>query len=313
MSALHTPSFDLNLLPVLEALLRLQSVTRAGEITGRTQSATSHALARLRETFGDELLVRSGRGFLRTPRAEALLPEVTAALASAHALLRPATAFAPATSTRRFVIACPDLLAAIVPSLVATLAREAPRVRLAFEPLGSGVGERLASGGLDVALGAREDGPSLVKRPLGEVTFGVVARRAHPAIPRGKSLDLATWLAHPHVVVGTGSGTPSFVKRALDREKLARVVGVEVPTFVMALYLAAETDHFFTAPRELVAALVALLDLRVHAVPVPVAPVEATLVWHERARADDGHAWLRKRLEAHLGALLAKGRDATRR
>ena len=73
----------------------------------------------------------------------------------------------------------------------------------------------------------------------------------------------------------------------------------------MALYLAAETDHFFTVPRELVTVLVALLGLRVHAVPVLVAP-EATRL--ARARA-----WLRKRLEAHLGALLAKGRNGARR
>jgi hypothetical protein len=72
----------------------------------------------------------------------------------------------------------------------------------------------------------------------------------------------------------------------------------------MALYLAAETDHFFTVPRELVTVLVALLGLRVHAVPVPVAPA---------TRLARARAWLRKRLEAHLGALLAKGRNGARR
>ena len=308
MQPFHDASFDLNLLPVLEALLRTRSVTRAGQATGRTQSATSHALARLRVAFGDELLVRSGRGLVPTPRAEALLPEVKIALAGAFALLRPVPAFEPKTSTRRFTVACPDLLASLAPGLVTDLHRHAPHVRLAFEGLGQDVGARLASGELDVAIGARNaEDPGVVRRKLGRVTFAVVARRGHPGIAKGKSLDLATWLAHPHVTVTTGSLDASLVKRALDREKLARVIGASVPTFMMALHIAAGTDHFFTAPREIVSSLAPKLGLALHPVPVPMSPVDATLAWHERARGDLGHVWLRQRLERNLTQVLARG------
>jgi hypothetical protein len=57
---------------VLDALLREGSATRAAKRLGRTQSAISHALPRLRDVFGDPLFVRVGPALRPTPRADAL-------------------------------------------------------------------------------------------------------------------------------------------------------------------------------------------------------------------------------------------------
>src|SRR5438477_3921240 len=99
---------DLNLLTALDALLEENNVTRASRRLGVTQPATSHALRRLRELFGDPLLVRTPAGMQPTPRARELRPAVRAALAAAEAVLQAAPAFDPATADRTFVATIPD-------------------------------------------------------------------------------------------------------------------------------------------------------------------------------------------------------------
>ena len=70
-------TIDLNLLPVLDALLRHRSVTLAARELDMSQSALSAALARLRKLLDDELFVRTGRGLRTTARADALAEPVT--------------------------------------------------------------------------------------------------------------------------------------------------------------------------------------------------------------------------------------------
>lgn len=67
---------DLNLLITLDVLLAEGSVARAARRLRLSPSAMSRALARLRETTGDPLLVRAGRGLVPTPRALALRDQV---------------------------------------------------------------------------------------------------------------------------------------------------------------------------------------------------------------------------------------------
>src|SRR5271166_6037708 len=95
MQDMHLASLDLNLIVALDALLTERSVTKAADSIGITQSAMSHALARLRSVTGDELLVRSAGGMVPTPRALALAPRIRHALGEVAAALRVPEAFEP--------------------------------------------------------------------------------------------------------------------------------------------------------------------------------------------------------------------------
>src|SRR5512145_3122203 len=108
MRSNHVSSADLNLLPVFEALLETGSVTAAAKRVGLTQSATSRALSRLRDTFGDPLFVRSGRGLVSTQRARELAGPLARTLGELEALLEGRARFDPATARRRFVVAAID-------------------------------------------------------------------------------------------------------------------------------------------------------------------------------------------------------------
>ena len=297
---------DMNLLATLDVLLEERNVTRAARRLSLTQSTVSHALARLRAMFRDPLLVRSGRGLVTTPRAEALAPAVRRVLADARRLLSHEGDFQPQTSTRTFTLVCPDALVAFLPALLSRLSREAPGVRLeARPPIAVDVDAALGLGSVDLALtAARASGPGLIQKALGVLHWCVVARRGHPAVKRGK-LDRQGWLAYPHVVVGTGGGGPGFVGEALREAKMPRRIGFVAPGFLAAPFAVADTELFFAAPRELVAPIAARLGLLLLEPPVALPAVKVAMTWHERMHAEPGHRWMRERVHEAARGLLS--------
>ncbi len=117
MREINLKQIDLNLLVVLDVLLEERNVTRAAQRMGRTQSATSHALSRLRELFDDPLLVRDGWGMKTTLCAEQLRSNLRRVLGEVQGLFVESETFDPQTATRNFVLAVPDLLGALLPVL----------------------------------------------------------------------------------------------------------------------------------------------------------------------------------------------------
>src|SRR3954466_12563450 len=127
-------SLDLNLLTPLAALLREGNVSRAAMRIGLSQPAASHALQRLRDIFGDPLLVRVGARMELTPRAQALRGPLAQALDQVRGLFIPDD-FDASSSERQFRLMMPDLaVELLVPPLMEEIARLAPNVRLDIVP-----------------------------------------------------------------------------------------------------------------------------------------------------------------------------------
>ena len=103
-------SLDLNLLTVFEAVYELGTVSGAADRLALSQSATSHALSRLREACGDDLFVRARQGLSPTPVAQAMYPAIKQALEALRASLAEASGFDPARSRRHFRISIPHPL-----------------------------------------------------------------------------------------------------------------------------------------------------------------------------------------------------------
>ncbi|MBX2802592.1 MAG: LysR family transcriptional regulator [Myxococcales bacterium] len=238
-------NIDLNLLVVLDVLLRERSVTRAARRLNRTPSAISHALGRLREVFGDELLVREGQGMRPTARASALaavLPEALGQVVRAIANPRP---FDFATSDRTFRLAVPDFAAPIVPLLLERLASEAPGVRVVFQRLSPDALTDVATGRCDgvIALSSPRDG--LRGEPLGTWPWRVYARAGHPAFD---AWSAQAWAAYSHVMVGIGLGGRGPISLQAERLGIERTVGAVVPNFSMVSSVLVRTDLLFTGP-----------------------------------------------------------------
>jgi len=308
MHETNLSAFDMNLLVALEALLEERSVTRAARRVGISQPAMSHALRRLRDELEDPLLVRDGRAMIPSPRAERLRGQVVRVLADVRRMLRDEGGFDPATSTRAFTLACPDLLALWLPDLLGAMASRAPKVRLDVVPA---VGPDLAVEG-DLWLGP---GPiertGLMSVSLGRVHWAVVARQGHPAF--AGRLSVAKWTRYPHVQVRTGDARPSFVDLALDASGVQRTIGLTVPTFLAAVEVLPRTDYLFTAARELIEPVAEERNLTLKRPPIPVDDVAVAAAWHERLHADPAHQWFRRTLIEVLQTELRQTRGALAR
>lgn len=304
MSGIDLRRLDLNLLVVFEVLMAERSVTRAAARLGRTQSAVSHALARLREQVGDPLLVKVGGRMSASPFAEQLADEVRPILRSIQRVLVPPQAFDPATSARRFRLAIPDFATALFPALAARVRRAAPAVALEWIVPRPGLLLAVAEGQVDVALGpsAAALPEGLEREEVGQLEWATFARRDHPAIAEWGAKAWARW---PHVAVRTGSTVPSPVAQAAGALAGERRVLVWVPSFAAVAPLLARTDLIATLPRVVMHESLARFDLRALPPPVPVPPMPHRLVWSRRLAGDPAIRWIRGLLGQAVAEILA--------
>jgi DNA-binding transcriptional LysR family regulator len=287
---------DLNLLSSLDAILDERNVTRAARRLGVSQPAASHALRKLRELLGDELLVRTPGGMRPTPRAVELQPAVRAALAAAATVLQAAPVFDPARAERTFTIAVVDQAAfSLLPPLVQRIVREAPGVRVDVRPVPhERLVEALASE-LDLVVGVFRDAPAGVREAaLWREEFVCVIRRGSGAA-RGP-FTLERYLALPHLFVAPRGLPGSPLDESLARAGHRRRVVIQVPHFLVAPQLVATGDLVWTAPGNLARAFAEQLPLVVREPPWPVPGFTVVMRWHVRLDRDPGLAWLRTML-----------------
>jgi DNA-binding transcriptional LysR family regulator len=280
---------------VLDALLDELSVTRAAARLGYTQPTVSGMLRRLRDVLGDPLFVRTQRGLLPTPRAQALALPLRQWLADSRHLVAPEK-FDPATSQATFSISSNDYMQhALLMPFVASLRREAPRLRLAVTPpVVEGLGEALAAGRIDLAVTIPEFAlPELRSRLLYRERYVVAVRRRHP-LARAK-VSLETFCRYDHVVVSpTGGSFEGPTDRALARLGRRRTVRYSVPSFLLLPDMLQTDDLIAVVPSRLLAATDGrLVQLKP---PIDVPGFDVIAVWHPRVDSDAAHRWLRRSL-----------------
>ena len=297
MQDVHLASFDLNLLVALDALLGEKNVTRAASRIGITQSACSHALARLRALTGDEILVRGPAGMVPTVRAEAMAAPVRHALDDMKRALAPPRPFDPRTASLRFVMGSSDHVElALLPRVVARLAREAPGIELRALVAGDEPSALLA-GTLDLAfapLRPVDERSGVHARKLFDDRFVCVVRKGHALA--GKKLTLARFVAASHALIAPRGTEGGFVDDALARMGMRRRVAVALPHFLVAPHIVANSDLVLTLAARIAAVLVEPLGLAVLTPPAELG-LEGFVVsasWHERTHGDPARRWVRE-------------------
>ena len=284
---------DFSLLLVFDELVRHQRTTVVAERLGLSQSAISHALARLRDLFEEPLFTRRPDGLTPTRRALELAPVVRDLLQQAQAVIGGAERFDPAASTRLFRLAANDLVATLLGApLLARLASEAPSTRLAIRfAVGAEALDALRRDELDLAIGRFYDLPKgFETTELIQEEFVVIARQGHPAI--NGAIDLATFCCLDHVLVSFSGRLTGVVDEALARLGLSRQVRASTPMFLSAFAAVADSDLVATAPARLARRLAPRFGLQVLAPPLTIEPFPISLVRAQSARPDPGLDWL---------------------
>lgn len=285
-------NFDLNLLRVLDALLRERNVSRAAQRLSLSQPAVSNALGRLRELLDDPLLVRVGRAMQPTPRALSLEAPIREALQQIEHTLNAGDFFEPATSRQRFVIAVTDYVELIcMPRLMAHLAKVAPGVQLAIKHLTPTLpAAALDNGELDLALGRFLDVPARFhSRRWASETLQVALRKQHPLV--AESLDLAGFLRLRHLWVHGGQ-TRGMVDQWLEDHDLARDVAYTTPNYLQAAHIVASSDLAAVLPTQLAHYFTELLPLQLYDLPFELGPFQLDIVSVAQRERDAALQWL---------------------
>lgn len=295
---MNLASIDLDRLVVLHAVLQERSVTRAARKLHVTPSAVSNALAKLRDTFGDPLLVRSGRALVLTPRAEALAPKLADVVDAVERALEVGSSFDPARSTREFTLACSDAeQIAVVPSIAAAFASALPKASLrvlSVEQLEASGG--LAAGGADVAIApAHELGPGMHASDLYLEEAALVVRRGHPQASRKLTKAAFNALRHIDILLALGGGGIGHrvAEEFFAAHGLVRDIAISVPSFAAAAAVAAETDWMAGMPLRLATKFLRELPLEIVRPPIEPMTFRMQLLWHERTHADPAASFFR--------------------
>ncbi|MBC7172175.1 MAG: LysR family transcriptional regulator [Polyangiaceae bacterium] len=289
---------DLNLLVVFDAIFTDGNLTRAARRLHVTQPAMSHALARLRDSFGDPLFVRSGHLMLPTPFARGAIVPIRKALSTLERELLEQRAFDPATDARRFHVGIRDVLeAALLPPLVAALSEIAPAIDLVSVRVPTtDIDSELSAGTLDMVIDVPVPvGDDVLHLPIIEDRLVVVARKGHRALR--KQLDLDAYLAQSHVLVSSRRRGPGIEDMALHRVGQRRRVALRCQNYSAACRVVAATDLLLTMPELYARRLISAAESRIVAFPLEVPAVATHLYWHASADSDPGSRFLRELVE----------------
>ena len=283
---------DLNLLVTLDVLLQEGSVARAARRLRLSPSAMSRALARLRETTGDPLLVRAGRGLVPTPRALELRERVSQLVQDGEAVLRPAEQIQLQQLVRTFTLRTSDgFVENFGPALLARVGQEAPGVRLCFVQKTNKDSAPLREGSVDLETGVvgNATGPEVRVQALFRDRFVGVVRCGH-ALSQGE-VTASRYLAGRHVSVSRRGLAKGPIDEALHTLGWEREIVTIVGGFSTALALARASDLIASVPERHTGNLRA--GMHSFPLPIPTPEITVSMLWHPRLHADPAHRWLR--------------------
>ncbi|ASU41105.1 LysR family transcriptional regulator [Herbaspirillum sp. meg3] len=299
-------TLDLNLLRVFDAVMTEQNLTRAANLLAMTQPAVSNALRRLRDTLNDELVIRTAHGVKPTPRAEELWPTVRRALSELEAVITPET-FDVSRAQNTFRMAMVDATAALwLPSLVRTIMRDAPRIKIRMMPLTTrDPRAMLLRGDVDLAVGffpgvtaQLADGlkTQISHERLYTGQYVCVMHKNHPLAD--KELTLDNYCSADHLLVSLSGKPHAVIDDVLAGMGRERKILLTVNQFFTAGRIVASSELITVLPRHLIAATGMTEVLVVKELPFKTPEEHVDMLWHERDARSPSHKWLR----AHLSA-----------
>ncbi|WP_395392637.1 LysR family transcriptional regulator [Novosphingobium sp. BL-8A] len=297
--AMRFGRLDLNLLVALDALLTERSVSLAADKLCLSQSATSSALGRLREYFGDELLVVKGRNMILTARAEELIEPVRAVLEQIRATITVAPPFDPATAERQIRIMASDYSTQVLlADAISEISREAPGIRFEIQPMHETPVDALERGYIDLLLtidyAISTDHPSQI---LFEDDYVVLGWDGNPAMQGPMTRELYFELGHVTARFGKAR-VAAFDDWFMRRQKQQRRVEVVAPSFLSIVGLVMNSNRIATVHRRMAEIFMRNLPLVMREMPFSFPPIREAIQWHISNNNDAGLRWVVEKLDA---------------
>lgn len=304
-------NIDLNLLRVLDTLLREHSTVRAGERLGLSQPAVSAALGRLRAALGDELFFRRGQGLEPTEFAMSLEAPLRDALDRIETLLSSRDAFDPKTSDASFRISGSDFFAEmLMPRLADRLLKSAPAMRVHLVDLvPDSYVDTLERYEVDIALIPDTALPDWIEsQTVFKSTFSAIARKNHPRLKRaninpGDKIPIDLFCDIGHVLFSPEGNERAMGDAALAKVGRQRRVVMTMPVFSGVYRAVAGSDLIALLPTRLADQVAESVGIDVYRPPMPVETAQIIMIWHRRYSASSSHKWIRNQIAEILTPL----------
>ena len=288
MRIAHLRQADLNLLVIFTAFAEERNITRAASRLLLSQPALSRALDRLRDTFHDDLLIRTPYGYEPTPKGQRLLQDLATTLPRLDRLMTGGD-FDPSTEDATFRIAATDHAALLlVPPLCDSVLSKPTKVDFSFVPLHSGQYEALEKGRCDLVPNADHETP-LSKEVIFEVDFVCVVSRKSKF---ERAITLKQYLAAKHVAVDIIGGVQTHPDKHLAAIGEKRRCSLVVAQHTVAMRVAAVTDMIATVPRRMALVEAPKKVTKILEAPAALGSFKYVMIWQERMQSDAAHVWL---------------------
>lgn len=292
---MHTLKLDLNLLLVMDAMLRERNVSRAAEGLGLTQSAMSHALNRLRNYFDDPLFVKTGHAMEPTPKAVALREAVVDVMGTVRQRIMSEVDFNPSTAQREFSLCITDMGELVfMPTLLAQLRKTAPKCSIrTMQVPAEQIEGLLASGEADLAIGSYRTAPEgLYKQRLFMHSFSTIAHVDNKKIK--KKISLKQFEQTPQIVVTLSGKSTLAYDSVLEEKGIKRQVVMKTPHFlIVPLLIEQQPDLIATVPLELANVYARYGNIRAVEPPVDLPSFAINQYWHPLFHQEPALIWLR--------------------
>lgn len=294
MSEIKLSDIDLNLLYVLQVLIEELNVTKAASRLNVSQPAVSRSLSRLRDVFDDPLFIRTSHGLSATAKTQSLAPYLADTLKNLENLIQPVE-FNPAQSQRRFSLSTTDFgTLTVLPKILDQFRQEAPSAVLDVKSWNEDMVTELDQRNIDLAVSvlSKEPPPGIRAMRLQSDCMVCLARKEHPLLNQGLTLD--AYLQADHVQVVLGRREFFAVDRELDKLGHKRHVSVHLPNFVPAARTVMNSDLLLTVPKLFAEDMVQTAsDIELFELPFQTRSFDYSMIWHESYQHDSAHIWFR--------------------
>ena len=287
---------------IFNALIKSGSVKQAAKRMSLSESAFSHALARLRQSLNNDLFVRRGNSMEPTDLALQIAPHIQQALSLMHQALEVTQDFNPTTDDREFHVAASDFaLLILAPRLMRQWNHVAPGILLRTEKMEAQAIHRLSMQEIDFVIGIPYEGelpPNIGCELLLEEHFLMIARHQHPHLSpqENQPLSLEHYVSLPHILVSHWDGKPGDIDSCLALLGLKRRVQLVVSAPQIAAMTVATTDMVAILPASIARRMQTDLPLSTRPLPIQIPPSHMMLYYHKGRLQEKAYDWMRQSL-----------------